>query len=215
MQLLTKWETQLESGEIMELSQVIVQLAKLKQVASGFIYDENGEPHWLRNHKLPFLFKMLTDPDYFGDKPKVVIWCSHTAEIERVAEEATNRGIKHVTFYGSNRKQKNAARVQFRDDPKTRLFIGQVDSGVGMNELIIADTAIWYSNSLKVVSKQQSSRRNRRRGSEIHDRIHHVNICTEGTVDFPLAKSIKAAMNLAHDIMDACRAGESVRPFLT
>jgi SNF2 family DNA or RNA helicase len=213
--VLTEWETELADGTHIEFDQVIVQMAKLRQIASGFIYDEHKNAHWFRNNKMPFLFKMLTDPDYFEEKEKVVVWASHNAEIERIAEEAEDRNIKYVTFYGRNRRAKRAARISFRDEPKVRLFIGQVDSGVGMNELIVADTAFWYSNSLKVVSKEQSRRRNRRRGSEIHRRIHHITICTEGTLDFRLAKSISAAMNLAHEILSACRAGESPRKFLT
>jgi SNF2 family DNA or RNA helicase len=213
--ILTDWETTLASGEVIELDYVITQMGKLKQIAGGFMYDEHHTAHWFRNHKMPFLFKMLTDKDYFGEKPKTVIWASYTAELERICEQAETAGISYVPFFGKSRHKRNLARREFRTNSHCRLFVGQVDSGRGINDLIVADTAIWYSNSLKVNSKMQSQRRTRRRGSEIHQQIHHVDICTEGTLDLPLAKSIRRAMNLAHEILSACREGISPRQFLT
>jgi len=212
-QVLDEWEI-LIGEDVLEIDQVIVQLAKMKQIASGFIYDQEGKPHWMKSEKMNLLFDLLEDKDYMGSKPKVVIWASYTAEIEKIAEIARKNKIKCVTFSGSNRKKKEAARRQFRDNKRTRLFIGQVDSGVGMNELIVADTAVYFSNSFKVVSRQQSMRRIRRRGSERHKRITYYDLITEKSVDRHVLQSINNNMGFASMILSKIRQSKNVSGFL-
>lgn len=214
-QVLNDWEAEIE-GKVVEYDQVVVQLQKLKQLASGFIYDEQGKPVYVKCRKYDWLFDILKDPDQLGNKPKVVVWGSFTAELEYMARMAVEKKINHVSFYGKiSRKKREEARFRFRDDPDCRLFFGQVDRGVGMNELIGADTAVYMSNSHKVVSKQQSKRRIRRKGSEIHERITYYECVTEGTVDLPLLRSIGTAMNLADMIFRELKKGKPLRTLLT
>ena len=159
--------------------------------------------------------EILTSKDILADEPKIVIWASHRAEIDRIAQEATDRDIQHVTFQGGSPKTKDAARREFRDNSATRLFIGQVDSGVGMNELIVAKHAIYYSNSSKVVSRQQSMRRIRRKGSEHHSSITYWDLITEGTVDRHILKSIHKKADLAQYILNKLKKNAPIRTLLT
>lgn len=221
-QVLEDWEVQLrDMKEPLEINQVIVQLNKLKQIASGFIYlphptdKKKRKVMWFSSGKLDLLKELLTRKEYLANKPKIVIWCSFTTEIKRVLKLAKELRIKAVGFYGSNQKQKNQARRSFRDDPKVRLFVGQVDSGVGMNELIVADTAIYFSNSHKVVSRQQSMRRIRRRGSEIHNQITYWDLIAEDSVDLPILKAIQKSMSLAVTILNHLRKGEALKKVLS
>jgi SNF2 family DNA or RNA helicase len=206
------WELELQTTGLMEIDQVIVQLQKLRQISSGFIYDADGKPIYLRCPKAEMAFDLITDKDYLGLKPKVILWCAHTAELERYGQMFTKANVGHTLFYGKmSRPQREAARFRFRDDKKCKVFVGQVDSGVGMNELIVSDVAMYSSNSLKVVSRQQSMRRNRRKGSEIHDYITYYDLVTEGSVDVGQCKSIKGDMDFAKSILDAVRRGQSLR----
>lgn len=207
-QVINDWEVQVNEG-LVEINQVIVQLSKLRQIASGFLYDEDHNAHWMKCGKLDLLQKLVKDPDALGNKPKIVIWCAHTAEIEKIHEL-----LGGVMFRGSKRKEKEAARMIFKNDPKCQFFIGQVDSGVGMNELIVADTAIYYGNSMKVNSKQQSMRRNRRRGSEVHDRIDYYELVTEGSIDVKLMGDVRSKMSVANEILDGIKSGASIRQLL-
>jgi len=221
-QALHEWEIQLEDAEsdVFEINQVIVQLSKLRQIASGFLYlpDEQDSTKrqviWFESSKLKLLKELLTSEDYLKDKPKIVIWCAFTAEIQKIAKMAKEHKIKAVTFYGSNSIKKNKARKDFKLDSTIRLFIGQVDSGVGMNELVVADTAIYFSNSHKVVSRQQSMRRIRRRGSEIHRQITYWDLVTEGSVDLMILKTVKQSMSVAHTILTQLKKGVTLREIL-
>ena len=223
-QALHEWEIQLESSDeddVFEINQVVVQLSKLRQIASGFVYlpDENKpnkrKIEWFKSSKLKLLKELLTDEEYLKNKPKIVIWCAFTAEIEAIAQLAKECGIKAVTFYGANKAKKNKARQDFKSKANIRLFIGQVDSGVGMNELVVADTAIYFSNSHKVVSRQQSMRRIRRRGSEIHRQITYWDLITEESVDLAILKNVQQSMSIAHSILTQLRKGVALKKILS
>ncbi|KKL54058.1 hypothetical protein LCGC14_2269200, partial [marine sediment metagenome] len=212
--VLTEWEVQLRNGDTFDVDHTIVQLSKLKQIASGFIYDQEKKAHYIKSRKLKLLMSLLHDNDELGRKKKVVVWASHTAEIEAILCEAKKQGIRSVGFYGSNRRKKLEARKRFRDYADIRLFVGQVDSGVGMNELIVADTAVYYSNSFKVVSRQQSLRRIRRKGTRAKV-ITYIDLVTEKTVDRHVLQSVETKMALASFILDAIKRGVPIRSLLT
>ena len=202
--ILQNWEYQLRQGtDPIEVNHVVTQLTKLRQVASGFIYDEKGGVHWMKSYKLQLLKDMLTDDDLLGTKPKLVIWCAFTAEIKKIKQLAEELSIEAVTFYG--RQNKDKARKDFQNDKSIRLFVGQSDSGVGMNELVVSDTAVYYSNSYRVVSRQQSEGRIRRKGSERHQVITYWDLVTEGTVDESMLKSLQRNISLANFITEGLR----------
>lgn len=211
--ILRDWEYKLkDSDEAIEIDYVIVQISKLKQLASGFIYDSEGKAQWFRSGKLELLESLIQDE--LAEKQKIVVWCSYTAEIERIAELSREKGQGHVVFKGGKRKDKEEARIRFRDDPGVRLFIGQVDSGVGINELTVADTALYFSNSRKVVSRQQSMRRTRRIGSEHHKEILYYDLVTEKSVDIRILGSINRKMDVAHEIVKSLKDKRPIREVL-
>ena len=217
-QVLKEWEIQLKEKTVLEIDQVVVQLSKLRQIASGFLYltdDEgNRKTIWFKSSKLKLLKELLTDEDYLKHKPKIVIWCAFTAEILKIAEMAKELEIKAVTFYGSDRKKKNQARKDFKNKASVRLFIGQVDSGVGMNELVVSDTAAYFSNSHKVVSRQQSMRRVRRKGSEVHEQITYWDLITEKSTDLMTLKNVQNSMSVARNILMQLRKGVPLKEVL-
>lgn len=206
---LDDWEIELATGETIEFNQVIVQLTKLRQIASGFFYRPDGTVESFKCPKVDLLLDLLKDPAALGRKSKVAVWCSHVAEIERIAAASRERKWPCVTFYGSDREAKELSRKRFRDDKRVRLFIGQSDSGRGMNELIVADSSVYFSNSFKVASRQQSERRTRRKGSEIHTRIDYWDLVTEGSVDKHILRGVRTRMDIATAMLAELRKGKS------
>lgn len=199
-QVMNEWELTLQSGETIDIDHVIVQIEKLRQISGGFYYEPDKSWVELRCPKLDMLMEMVTD-GVLAAKKKIVVWSNYTAEIERIHRTMTETGISAVMFRGSKRSEKEAARSKFATDPKCRVFIGQVDSGVGMNELVCADSAVYYSNSRKVVSRDQSMARTRRRGSEVHDSITYYDLVTEGGSDLALIDAVNQKMDIASVIL--------------
>jgi SNF2 family DNA or RNA helicase len=216
-QVLNEWEIQVQGNpdKFIEINLIVVQLQKLKQIASGFFYDQFHEAHRIESTKLDLLLQLAQ-----GDlkkKKKIVVWCSYTDEIRRIEEALM--GIDGITatrlFYGEmDREARSKSRIMFRDNPEVRWFIAQVDAGLGMNELIVSDTAIYFSNSFKVVSRQQSMRRTRRKGSENHKIITYYDLVTEGSIDLEVLKSVQSSMDLAQSVLNKLKQGASLREVL-
>lgn len=237
---LREWEYTLATGDTIEIDQVIVQLQKLRQISSGFIYyNESDCPNCgfqpsIRQEDKTYMCgkcwekvglpeqktQWLDDPGKLSalhsliaelEDPKIVIWCAHTAEIHRIASELSNA----LTFTGSmSRSKRESSRLQFKSDPRYRFFVGQEDAGVGMNELVVARTAIYYAHSFKARSLVQSRGRTRRIGSEIHDRIYYYDLTTENTVDVKIRKGLTAAIGLAQYIYAGLKKGKPIRKLL-
>jgi SNF2 family DNA or RNA helicase len=205
----------INKDQIIEINQVIVQLIKLRQIASGFIYGPNGTVKYLKCPKLDLLIELITSPEYFKNKSKIVIWCSFIESIRRLSIKLEKLNIKHVTFCGESPDKKLQSRISFRDDPMIRIFIGQSDSGLGMNELICADTAMYYDNSHKLISRIQSEGRIRRRGSEkLHKIITYCDLLSENSIDISILKSIKNNRSISDFVLAEIRSGKNLRNIL-
>ena len=200
-QILEEWELTIEN-ETVDIDQVIVQLSKLRQVAAGFLYKPGGGIVKIKNNKMKLLSSLLNDDQYLKLKSKIVIWAAHIAEIELISQMLSESKIKCVQFHGSNRKRNNEARRQFLKNPKCRVFIGQADKGVGINELVVADSAVTFSNSFRVVSKVQAKKRIRRRGSNVHKVITYYELVTEKSIDEHILKSLNKNISVAESILE-------------
>lgn len=209
------WEFETKQG-IYEIDHVISRLAKLRQIASGFVYDADKRAIWLSQHsnKIDLLFEMLGSKDHLAHKPKVVVWAMYRAELDRIEKTARELGISCVRYRG-NSKELVQARLDFQNKSSVRLFVAQADRGVGMNELVVADTAIYFSNSLRVVSRQQSERRVRRIGSEHHSLITYYDLVTEGTYDLELVTGLQNKISVASSILERLRQGASIHTILS
>lgn len=208
------WETDIR-GQHIEYDHVVQQVNLIRQLSGGFIYDENKQVQWISLNKIKLLLSLMNDRDYFKSKKKIVVWCAFRAEIEKIQQMLSDAEIKSTVFYGGmSSKEKIESRIRFRDEPSCRVFIGQADCGVGMNELIVADTALYYSNSTKVDSRLQNLRRIRRKGSEKHRVITYVDLCTDDSIDLKIYQALKNNIDIANYILNKVRGGQNISQIL-
>ena len=200
-QILEDWELTIENDTV-DIDHVIVQLSKLRQIASGFLYKPDGGYITIKNRKIRLLADLMNDDQYLKLKNKIVIWAAHIAEIELISQMLSESSISCVQFHGSNRRKNNTARLRFLKDSKCRVFIGQADKGVGINELVVADSAVTFSNSFRVVSKIQAKKRIRRRGSDMHKQITYYELVTEKSIDVHVLKSLNKNISIADSILE-------------
>lgn len=138
----------LDGGEIITPVQGGVLLARLQQISSGFVTDEDGVVHDLmppdENPRLQWLLQQVSELPPGG---KFIVWCRFTRDIELVSAGLKAAGVINVVYKGgmqADEKQRNEDR--FRDDPKTRGLVGQpLACGVGL-DFSKADDIFWYSH---------------------------------------------------------------------
>lgn len=209
--VIEEWEYEFKGGSF-DIDHVIVKLSKLRHIAGGFVYPPKvegkarGKPEYLKCSKMALLADLIKNE--LARKKKIVVWAAFTAEIDKISETLGRMKVGNVRFYGKEKDQKDEARRQFRDNPRIRVFVGQADSGIGMNELIVADTAIYYSHSDRVMSRLQSERRIRRIGSEKHRSITYYDLVTEGSPDLKSLESVRQKTDLADFILKQLRLGK-------
>lgn len=134
----------------------ITKLLRLRQILGGIAPDDN------RNQCLflPFFQKrcnvLLQLIARSGGK--VVVSCSHLAEIKFISQELKKLRIGHSSITGSL-KDKDAAITNFQTSPKIKVLLVQPKAvGIAV-DLRVANTFIWYTSDFNYVTFRQASDR--------------------------------------------------------
>lgn len=198
---------ELDGGGHITATTVLTRLLRLQQLAGGFlVQDDAQKPQLVSRAKLDALGDIIEDYVIVSGK-KLVIFARFIAEVKAIMELADKvlpKELKQVAIYGDIKKEDRGDIVkQFQEDPKTVLFIGQIDTaGTGIT-LTAADTCVYYSKNFNYATYSQSL-------SRIH-RIGQRNCCTyidleiEGTIDELISKALSRKEDMAKTVVDNWR----------
>ena len=198
---------ELDGGGHITATTVLTRLLRLQQLAGGFlVQDDAQKPQLVSRAKLDALGDIIEDY-VIGSGKKLVIFARFIAEVKAIMELADKvlpKELKQVAIYGDIKKEDRGDIVkQFQEDPKTVLFIGQIDTaGTGIT-LTAADTCVYYSKNFNDATYSQSL-------SRIH-RIGQRNCCTyidleiEGTIDELISKALSRKEDMAKTVVDNWR----------
>lgn len=198
---------ELDGGGHITATTVLTRLLRLQQLAGGFlVQDDAQKPQLVSRAKLDALGDIIEDY-VIGSGKKLVIFARFIAEVKAIMELASKvlpKELKQVAIYGDIEKEDRGDIVkQFQEDPKTVLFIGQIDTaGTGIT-LTAADTCVYYSKNFNYATYSQSL-------SRIH-RIGQRNCCTyidleiEGTIDELISKALSRKEDMAKTVVDNWR----------
>lgn len=198
---------ELDGGGHITATTVLTRLLRLQQLAGGFlVQDDAQKPQLVSRAKLDALGDIIEDY-VIGSGKKLVIFARFIAEVKAILELADKvlpKELKQVAIYGDIKKEDRGDIVkQFQEDPKTVLFIGQIDTaGTGIT-LTAADTCVYYSKNFNYATYSQSL-------SRIH-RIGQRNCCTyidleiEGTIDELISKALSRKEDMAKTVVDNWR----------
>ena len=130
----------------------VVKLAKLRQVASGFIIDEKGVTHNISDTKRFALGELL---DEIGDE-KIVIFCEFRKSIEDCTTELIKRGISHVL---DGRQHDKEIWKWFQDNDHVKAIVCQYATANAGIDLWKARQMIFYEPSLSTLMIEQAKKR--------------------------------------------------------
>ena len=198
---------ELDGGGHITATTVLTRLLRLQQLAGGFlVQDDAQKPQLVSRAKLDALGDIIEDY-VIGSGKKLVIFARFIAEVKAIMDlddKVLPKELKQVAIYGDIKKEDRGDIVkQFQEDPKTVLFIGQIDTaGTGIT-LTAADTCVYYSKNFNYATYSQSL-------SRIH-RIGQRNCCTyidleiEGTIDELISKALSRKEDMAKTVVDNWR----------
>ena len=169
--------------------------------------DDAIQPKLVSRGKLDALEDILQDYVVEGKK-KLVIFARFIPEIHEIealcGKTLRSAGMKAVAIYGDIKKEDRGDIVQqFQTDPKTTVFIGQIDTaGTGIT-LTAADTCIFYSVNFNFATYSQSLSRIHRIGQ--HHPCTYIHLLAEKTIDETVLQALQKKEDLAKTVVDDWR----------
>lgn len=159
------------------------RLVKLRQLASGFLVDNEGNLIELKCEKLSVLQELIEG--YEGDK-KLVIFAEFKHSIKNISELLTKLKIKYVTLDG-DQKDKTIWR-KFQKDKSIRVIVCQYQTACAGIDLFASDTIIYYEPTLRSTTLEQSRDRIHRTGQ--NNKCSYIHLLTRGTVEVDIYRAL-------------------------
>jgi len=191
--------TKLEGETEISASIALTQIAKLQQINSGFMTDENGVPVPIagKNPRLDALLELL---EQHGGK--AIIWSRWRYDIEVITSALKGKYGEGAAaaFYGPvSTTDRTDIRQRFQDSgDELRFFVGHpAAGGIGLT-LTEANLVVYYSNDFSLESRLQSEDRAHRIGQV--ENVTYVDIATPGTVDTKIVSALRSKKDIADRI---------------
>lgn len=202
----------LNSLEKVEATTVLTQLLRLQQITAGYLpvieADTNRQVgiHPLCEGSPPKIEEAISLIEEM--EGKVIVWGKFKFEIAEMERACQKAGIECVTFFGeTSEADRMEARSRFKNDPKLRVFIGQVRTG-GIGLTLLGDNssretscsnAIYLSNTFSTEDRVQSEDRNHRIGQKWP--CTYYDLITPHTVDMRILSTLRSNKHLSDEIM--------------
>ena len=176
-QLFQEWS--LPSGDEdpdMEYSYVMSIMMKAQQICGGFYYDNDRIPVPITdgNPKLELCRNIVSQ--LLNEKPerKIIVWRKFLPE-----DLMLQTAFGH---FGCVIGPQEEALTKFMSNPDIRVIIMPVDCSEGFNELVIADTVVFYSNDYSNEKRRQAEARIRRTGQQASI-VKFIDLCASNSRD--------------------------------
>ncbi len=202
--------SELDGGGHVTATLAITLIMRLHQIACGHVTTETGELTPLPCGKYDELLELIEE---IGETEKIVIWTHWRHSIQTIVADLLSRfGMKStVSYWGDVSETHRAENLhRFAHDPECRFFVGsQMAGGRGINDLVVARHAVFFSNPPDLELRLNAEARTRRKGSEGHSSIVYHDLTTADTVEEKIVKSLRARLDLASLIV-----GDKIREWL-
>lgn len=195
---------ELENGGQISATTVLTKLLRLQQFTGGFLVADGAEkPELVSKGKLNALEDIIDDYVIDAGK-KLVVFARFRPEIDIISQMLEKKKIQYGCIYGDIKLEDRGDIVKdFQTNPKTMVFLAQIDTaGLGIT-LTAADTCVYYSVNFNYAAYSQSLARIHRIGQK--NTCTYIHLITEGTVDESILKALAKKEDLAKTIVDEWR----------
>lgn len=215
-------------NKLLAANNILTQMLRLAQITSGYIswtaqedeegniLEAEGSQDFEPNPKIKAVKEILAqrEPD-----SKTIIWACFRQNIFLLKKELEE--YNPVTYFGdTNKDARNAAIASFNLDPACRVFIGNpVSGGTGVNLLGFdkrnpdilstnADLAIYYSQNWSASARDQSEKRNFRKGTRVP--VHYTDLVVPKSIDLEIRDRVRGKIRDAKNIQNVKALLESL-----
>ena len=188
-----------DDNEAVTVMNALTKTLRLAQVTSGFIKTTEGrEVSFKTNPKIDALGELLED---LVEENKVVISAAFIHDIKLIGE--TFKKYNPAFVYGKSDHQKE--KKKFVEDEACRILIAHPHSLIGINDLVVSNYIIYFSNNNSYEDRHQSRERINRPGQKKN--CTYIDIVA-GPVDKLIIENLDGKEDMSKNILDQIRAGD-------
>ena len=180
----------IEGGRI-TAQNALVQLGKLLQIASGFIYDEEKGAQWISNNKINAIMNILEDLD-----EPTIIWTPFIPLRKAISEALEAAGVQSYVL--TNQTQINL----WKENGGVAVANQGSGAGVGQNYQHCAAN-IYAANTFSSEARWQSEKRTDRMGQL--RQVRYWDITTPNSVDLKALRALRDKKAISVDNIDVLR----------
>lgn len=183
------------------LKNVLEKFMRLHQICGGHIgemYEEQERGKVVRKSRLHTVVKLEDNPKIKellaileeAGSNQAIIWCAHRPEIEDVLIAiAKIPGASVAVLHGDVEESQRMRTVNDFQAGRIRYVVGNAQTGGMGFTMTAAQLVVYYSNTQKLIDRQQSEDRAHRIGQT--GSVLYVDIVAEKTVDAVYLKALK------------------------
>ncbi len=178
----------------------LTKALRLMQISSGYVQAEDGSKTSLKNTpKMEALSDLLEE---LAPRHKVLVWACFKENYEQIRKVCEDLGLQFIELHGDvSDKDRFASIKRFNEDPSVRICIGHPGSGgIGVN-LTSSSYSVFYSRDFSYGNDAQARARNYRGGSEVHDRVTHIDLVAKGTIDEVVLSRLEKKEEISESVL--------------
>lgn len=186
-----------ETSEPITFDNVLVRMKKLQQISSGYLMNvEDGKfieivkPE--HNPRLLKLKELLNNIE-----GKAIIWTIYSADIVYIMKILGDEAVRYDGKISTEDRQIN--RDKFKNDPKIKYFVANLQAAARGLTLTEATTAIYYNNSYDLELRLQSEDRCHRIGTK--ENVLYIDLEASKTIDKKIIRALRSKKKVADMVL--------------
>jgi SNF2 family DNA or RNA helicase len=187
----------LDEQSVVTVKMVLTRMLRLHQVVCGFIKDDDGVEHEIKNNRLAALVDVTREFAGSG-----LIFANFKRNISDISEVmSVEYGQDTVrTYYGETSRDHRRQTIDDVHAGLVKWFITNSTGAFGLN-LTQLDAMFFFSNIFDAEIRNQVEKRLHRIGREKHRSVLYVDLVTPGTVDEKIINTIKSKRELSESLI--------------
>lgn len=193
--------TELSVEKQVQATTVLTKLLRLQQIAGGFLRADDDETvTQIGTSKLDAL-EDIVDDYVLAEQKKLVIFARFLPEIDAICNMLSQKNVRFGRIIGEVPLEERGRVVDdFQNNPKTMVFVAQLQTaGLGIT-LHAASTAVFYSVGYNLADYQQALARIHRKGQR-HP-CTYILLQAERSVDQKIMAALEKKSDIAKRICD-------------
>lgn len=186
-----------EDGQIVDAESAITRLLRLQQVICGYVGTGPGEPIRLIDEKKNPRLDLAVDEILTGLEGQAIVWCRFTQDVDQLMNrlgpdacrydgqvDETDRAIAKATFQAGDKK-----------------YIVMTSAGAEGLTLLGGTTMVFYSNSFRMITREQMEGRSWRIGQKSN--VNAIDLVCPDTVDEDILEALKNKFDMSSRLTGA------------